>query len=152
MSELQTHAADYNGFNLLVGDGRELGYLSNYDGQPRRVEPGYHGLSNHLLNTPWPKLERGRERLRELLDAPSDPSDETLLDLLADRTPAADDELPHTGVSLEWERKLSSIFIEAPGYGTRTSTILRLYPDDRLSLVEKNWSDGTQRAFTMQWP
>jgi uncharacterized protein with NRDE domain len=152
LTRLVPRAAEYNGFNLLVGDGQHLFYYSNQDGSPRCLEPGFYGLSNHVLNTPWPKLERGRAGLLAQLQGPSEPATDDLLELLADRTRAADEHLPDTGVPREWERILSSIFIESPGYGTRTSNILRLYRDGRLSLSEKNWSDGSLREFSLTWP
>ena len=63
-----------------------------------------------------------------------EPTPEALLELLADRQRAADSELPSTGVPLEWERLLSSIFIASPGYGTRASTALLHHADGRLVL------------------
>jgi uncharacterized protein with NRDE domain len=147
---LAKHGQDYNGFNVLVGDNMELWYYSNQAGSPQRLEPGIHGLSNHLLNTPWPKVEWGRRRLGELLAVQAEPTTAELFELLANPTPAADSDLPNTGVSLEWERKLSSLFIDSPGYGTRSSTLVRITSTGELSLTEKTWPDGTVRAFQLQ--
>ncbi|NJN46167.1 MAG: NRDE family protein [Candidatus Competibacteraceae bacterium] len=141
------HGQDYNGFNVLVGDSTALWYYSNQSGSPRRLEPGIHGLSNHLLNTSWPKVEWGRRKLGELLAADEEPTTVDLFELLANRTRAADSDLPNTGVSLEWERKLSSFFIESPGYGTRSSTLVRITSAGELSLTEKTWPEGTVREF-----
>jgi uncharacterized protein with NRDE domain len=150
LHSLTRRGPDYNGFNLLVGDRHELWYYSNQADDPQQVEPGIHGLSNHLLNTPWPKVERGRRELGKLLATHEEPTTTALFELLANRTRAADSDLPNTGVSLEWERKLSSLFIESPGYGTRSSTILRITGTGELRLAEKTWPDGTVREFQLQ--
>ncbi|MGB3617106.1 MAG: NRDE family protein, partial [Catalinimonas sp.] len=114
----------YQGFNLLVCDGQELAYHSNVAGAPQVVTPGVHGLSNHLLDTPWPKVQRGRRALEDHLAAPDAPQPDALFELLRDTERAPDDQLPRTGVSQAWERTLSPIFIAAPGYGTRCATVL----------------------------
>jgi len=112
LERLSRRAGDYNGFNLLVGDSEGLFYYANYSGKPRVLEPGVYGLSNHFLDTPWPKVRRGVESLRQLLARKADPEPDDLLALLTDRAIAPDDELPQTGIPLEWERWLS------PGMGT----------------------------------
>lgn len=112
----------YSGFNLLVSDGNGLWYGSNRDGVPRELPPGIYGLSNHLLDTPWPKLVAARERFSAALHAL--PAVEGLFDILADDGIVADDFLPRTGVPLEWERRLSAIFVRSADYGTRASTVL----------------------------
>lgn len=122
-AELAVRAGDYNGFNLLVGDRDELWCFSNFGDGAMPVKPGIHGLSNHLLDTPWPKVQRGRARFTELLAA-DEPDERALFALLGERRVAADAELPATGVSLEWERALSPLFITMPEYGTRCSTVL----------------------------
>lgn len=116
-------AGAYAGFNLVVGDMDTLWHLSNRSGGPRPLPPGVHGVSNAGLGTPWPKVRRGRERLGELVSAGA-ATPEALLGLLADEVVAGDAELPDTGVGLELERLLSSLFIAGPGYGTCSSTAL----------------------------
>lgn len=121
-------AMQYNGFNLIVGDRETLLWYSNQgDADPRNGKPlgyGIYGLSNALLDTPWPKLTRAKAQFASLLcqGAP----EETFFELLTDNTRANDCRLPDTGVSLEWERILSSIFICSSDYGTRASTLVRL--------------------------
>jgi uncharacterized protein with NRDE domain len=112
----------YNGFNLLFGDARSLHGYTNCGDPPGELPPGIYGLSNHLLDTPWPKVAQGKSRLAQALDAL--PDDGPLMELLRDDRIAADDRLPRTGVSLEWERLLSAAFIRSPTYGTRSSTVL----------------------------
>jgi uncharacterized protein with NRDE domain len=118
---IAARSAEYNGFNLLVGDGRSLLYFGSREGAVRAVAPGVHALSNHLLDEPWPKVTKARAALRAALGD----GDEPLFAMLSDSTPAGDSELPETGVGLDWERRLSPVLITGEGYGTRTSTVLR---------------------------
>jgi uncharacterized protein with NRDE domain len=152
LERLAAQADAYNGFNLLLGDGEGLFYTSSLLGEARMLEPGLYGLSNHLLDTQWPKLRRGLAKLREVLDQRPNPDPDELLSLLTDRATAPDAELPRTGVSLEWERWLSPMFIEAPGYGTRSSTVLLVSDDGRARMVEMTWDDGSRREFHLDWP
>jgi len=152
LDRLASKASAYNGFNLVLGDAGGLFYYSNRGGELRALAPGLYGLSNHLLDTPWPKVQRGRSALRCVLDHGSDPTADALLHLLADRTPAPDTELPDTGVPLEWERWLSPIFIAAPGYGTRSSTVLVTDNGGCAHLVEMTWVDASRREFRFAWP
>lgn len=116
-------AAGYNGFNLVVGDeAGALWYVENRTPAARALPPGVHGLSNHLLDTPWPKVTRTKTAIAAVLGP--DVVAEELLAPLADRTRPPDAELPDTGVGLEVERLLSSPFIVSPAYGTRCSTAL----------------------------
>ncbi|ENO89577.1 NRDE family protein [Thauera linaloolentis] len=139
LKHLATGSAAYAAFNLLVGDGRSLGVLESTTGAVRMLEAGIYGLSNHLLDTPWPKLLKARERLAALL--PNLPDDDAALALLRDDTPAPDLHLPDTGVSVEWERWLSSPFIRAPGYGTRCSSLLTVDREGNTRLREWTWDE-----------
>jgi len=104
------------------------------------LQSGIYGLSNAGLDTPWPKLRKARAALATNLD-PATP--ENLLALLADPSPAAEHELPQTGVPLEWERRLSSVFIASPEYGTRASTALIRHADGALDILERSFGpDG----------
>ncbi|NBC19164.1 MAG: hypothetical protein GVY18_17815 [Bacteroidetes bacterium] len=138
LNRLHDAADHFNGYNLLVGTPDELQYYSNRDGPPRRLTPGVHGLSNHLLDTPWPKVVRGKERLRTLLEADA-VTVEALLELLADRTPADPEALPETGVGEEWEQVLSPIFIESPAYGTRSATVVLIDRAGAVTFVERTF-------------
>lgn len=122
LDAVASQAHHYQGFNLLVGDRETLGYFGNRDGTVRLLEPGVHALSNHVLNTPWPKVSRAREGLLQALGE----DDESLFQLLSDTSLAPDESLPDTGVGLERERMLSPILITGERYGTRSSTVLRL--------------------------
>lgn len=115
---------EYNGFNLLLGDPSDLYYYSNRNRKNRSLIPGVYGLSNHLLDTPWPKVVKSRKSLISILDNENTVDPENLFKILSDRTIAADQYLPDTGFGLEWERVLSPAFIETPTYGTMSSTVL----------------------------
>jgi uncharacterized protein with NRDE domain len=113
----------YNGFNLIVGTPDELHYYSNYKEKVERIPDGLHGLCNNLLNVPWPKVTRGIDKMKPIVEKEKiDVLD--LFDVLNDDHLAADTQLPDTGLDLERERALSSMFIKSPGYGTRCSTVI----------------------------
>lgn len=118
----------YNGFNLIVGDLKQAFYVGNrHDGGPAvKLQPGRHVLSNHLLNTAWPKTQRLKERLDNYPMADLPNTLNPIFDILKDQTVATDDALPRTGLSLERERLLSSPFIISPEYGTRCSTVVAI--------------------------
>lgn len=126
----------YNSFNLLLGDDNGL-FVFSSRGEQQKLKPGIYGLSNHLLNTPWPKVVRSKKTLKAALEKKGDDLEAKLFDLLADRRVPPDDKLPSTGIGLEWERLLSSIFIESPIYGTRSSTVLLIGKNRRVRFVEK---------------
>jgi uncharacterized protein with NRDE domain len=138
LASLAPRADEWNGFNLLVGDAGDAWWLSNRAPGPVRIEPGVHGLSNALLDTPWPKVERGRDDLARILAGPEDEIEPSLFRTLALRDPAPDDRLPDTGVGLDAERALSSLFISSPAYGTRASTVLRIRRDRRVFFTERS--------------
>jgi uncharacterized protein with NRDE domain len=145
LARLRPRAQRYSGFNLLVGEPGTLHWTSNRSVEPspgRPLSPGVYGLSNHLLDTPWPKVERGKRALQALLRSP-DLEPAPLLDLLLDRTFAADHDLPDTGVGLDLERALSSMFIVSPDYGTRSSTALLIDHDGHGLLVERGYHPGS---------
>ncbi|MBV8854932.1 MAG: NRDE family protein, partial [Sinobacteraceae bacterium] len=136
---LQPHASTYSGFNLLLADRDSLWYGCNrLDGFARRLDRGIYGLSNEYLDTPWPKLQRVRQRFTAWVTAASSERSE-LFELLADTTRVADAELPRTGLTIEWERILSSPFVAHPQYGTRCSTVLLLEHSGALRLHERRF-------------
>ena len=131
----------YRGFNLLAGDRDELWWVSNRGGDARTLAPGVYGLSNHLLDTPWPKVTGGKQRLLDALELA--PAVAPLLELLADTTAAPEDELPDTGVAPEQERLLSAARIVSPAYGTRSSSALVIGRDGSVRFAERAYgADG----------
>lgn len=147
LHRLASEGQSYNGFNLVFGDNATMFSYSNRSQQPGQLQPGIYGLSNHLLETPWPKVLRGKAGLEEYLQSPQLGEPEPLLKLLGDRTPAQDDELPATGVGPEWERLLSSMFIVSPDYGTRASTTVLIHVSGRVEFMERSFDNrGAQVA------
>jgi uncharacterized protein with NRDE domain len=153
--------AGYGGFNLLLADEQSLWYASNR-GTPfaRALSPGVHGLSNETLDTPWPKLRRVRRGFEEWLGGGIGVESGELFALLGDRTPAtAEEGLPSTGLSPEWERTLSSPFVLDERYGTRSSTIVAIEPGGACYLAERRfYPDGVLTGETEyrlapgEWP
>ena len=145
LAAVARRAAEYNGFNLLAGDGETLWYLGSREGGARPIAPGVHGLSNHVLDEPWPKVVRGRRAMERALEG-TDPVP-ALFELLGDAEGAPDAELPRTGVGLEWERRLASALITGPDYGTRASTVLAVGAGGEIRLEERTRGpDGTETA------
>ena len=139
---VEGRAQAYSGFSLIVGGPRELWFFSNRGGSVQRVTAGVHGLSNHLLDEPWPKVRRGIAELESLLDADEDALSSRLMRLLGDRTPAPDHLLPSTGIAPERERALSASFIEGSAYGTRASTVVLVGSDGSVRFIERTFGPG----------
>lgn len=144
MQKLQQKGHAYNGFNLLVGTPNEICYFSNRKQGVQMLEPGFYGLSNHLLNSSWPKVNRAKNRLKNFI-TDDDISEEGLFSLLADDTPALDQELPDTGLSKDLEKAVSPIFIQTKKYGTRCSTILLIKKNGQVTFVERRFKAGGQK-------
>jgi uncharacterized protein with NRDE domain len=148
LRRLQEQGASYNGFNMLFSDGERLGIYESMSGAGRELGPGIYGLSNHLLDTPWPKVQAAKTRLSAAL---SDlPNTHSALALLRDAELAPDHSLPQTGMSTEWERLLSSAFIRSPSYGTRCSTVVQLDRAGHASFEEWTWDAAGQEIGRVQ--
>jgi len=138
VAQIAPRADEYNGYNLVLCDGKELVWYSNKgnddprNGQP--LEPGIYGLSNALLDSAWPKVLKTKAQFASLLclGAPED----AYFEMLSDTARAPDMRLPETGVPIELERLLSAVKIESPNYGTRSSTVVKLYADAPAELHE----------------
>lgn len=133
-------AGAYNGFNLIAGDTTAAWWGCNRPPASRPLARGVHGISNAVLDAAWPKVARTKAALAAWC-ARGDEDLTALFAVLADRSRAADAELPSTGVPLDWERLLSSPFIvgEAYGYGTRCSTVVAIGRDGRARFVERSF-------------
>ncbi len=148
LEKLAPHAKQYNGFSLIAGTIDALYYLSNYKEGLIQLNSGLFGLSNHLLETPWPKVEKGKLEIQKLLRSPSIHK-EDLFEVLSDETISPDDRLPDTGVGVELERALSSAFIRNPGYGTRASTVILVDYANNVEFHERQYVPETD-SFSMQ--
>lgn len=137
LQQLRHTAGNYNAFNLVFSDGERLAVFESVPGDGRVLEPGVYALSNHLLDTPWPKVRAAKSALGAALARL--PDERALLELLRDERQADDAQLPRTGVSLEWERLLSSAFIRAPEYGTRCSSIVLMDRRGGVQFSEWTW-------------
>ncbi len=153
---IMSHGHRYNGFNLIVGNIFGVGearasvwYCGNQTGaEARELPAGVYGLSNAMLDTPWPKLTRLKSRLAGV--APGDPGlVDACLAFLSDPTPAAESDLPATGIPPEWERLLSPAFIVGAEYGTRAQTVVRADADGNLEAYERSF-DGNEQAAALQ--
>jgi uncharacterized protein with NRDE domain len=140
LQQLQREAAAYNGFNLIFSDGAQLAVYESVAGTGRLLEPGLYGLSNHLLDTPWPKVVNAKAALGAALTRL--PDEAPLLELLRDQQRADDARLPRTGVSQEWERMLSSAFIRSDTYGTRCSNLVLMNQLGQIRFTEWTWDSA----------
>jgi uncharacterized protein with NRDE domain len=135
---LQRTGDFYNGFGLIFCDLEGFHYFTNRGPSVINIPAGVHGLSNHLLDTHWPKVNSVKSGLQHIISsAEINPDD--LLSLLSDRTRYADNLLPDTGVGIERERSLSSIFVSREEFGTRCSTVVLIDRDNRLTFLERSF-------------
>jgi uncharacterized protein with NRDE domain len=150
LQSLVENADNYNGFNLILGDSRDLYYYSNRLAGPRLLAPGFYGLSNYLLDTPWPKVVRGKELLAPVMVETDRLDPMQLFAPLADSHRPADDQLPDTKVGLDWERLLGTIFINGAGYGTRSSAVITVTDQGQIEFIEKTIQRSSSRDITSQ--
>ena len=138
----------YSGFNALFFDGKQLVYASNRSNAPIQIlEPGFYGISNHLLDSPWPKLNKAKHLAMNILASEEltlEARNQALLDAMMDRERPEDTHLPDTGIGIDGERLLSSIFIESAHYGTRTTSLVH-FEEGMLTLTERNYTPATQK-------
>lgn len=139
LDHIKTIGHRYNGFNLLVGDRSGLFYYSNKGSDVQKLKPGLYGLSNHLLDTPWPKIAKGKAALQTLLEGSGRIDLEDVFQILADRSYPPDDQLPDTGVERDWERVLSPLFITSPSYGTRSSSVVVMEKTGQVTFAERTF-------------
>lgn len=142
----------YNGYNLVVGHVNALKVYNNVNNSTHLIDSGVYGLSNADIATPWPKVTQGVTALNEYVSKESLINDDDLFDILRSDNKADDHLLPDTGVGYEWEKALSSIFIQTEKYGTRTSTLLLVDKNNTLTWKERRFSDSGEaletRAFS----
>lgn len=147
--ELKQKREHYQGFNLLIGDLDSLFYYSNVVDKMIQLTPGIHGLSNAFLNTPWPKVVHGKRLLKQAVCQSMEQGKELdtnqIFSILETSEPFADQDLPDTGVGIEWERTLSPLFISSPNYGTRASTLLLVNKQGHVHFQERSFTISGKR-------
>lgn len=141
-------AQSYRGFNLVVGDAAGLWYFSNRHEEserPLRLEPGIYGLSNHLLDTGWPRVNRGKSALSDFERAEAHPDVEALLALLGDTAEPRDEEILAVPDDARGPGAHMPCFITGVDYGTRASTVLLQQREGRIRFVEQRWGPSGAR-------
>lgn len=151
LTETAKNLARYDAFNLLAGDTSELYFLSSRKGRAEKLTRGMYGISNGELDCPWPKVKKGKAMLDGELKKDDKPDPERLLAILSEKQIAADGELPDTGIGLELERKLSSIFINIDGYGTRSSTVLLIDDGGWVQFAERTFDESGDVVSTIHY-
>jgi uncharacterized protein with NRDE domain len=138
LEDVQSRGAEYNGFSLLIGGGEELFYYSNIENKIKELTRGIYGLSNHLLNSPWKKVEMGKEMLKSLIESSSlDVHD--IFGILSDRTTTEESRIPDTGYGKEFERMASPLFIANTKFGTRSSSVIFVDYEGKVSFFERSF-------------
>ncbi|TKD71519.1 NRDE family protein [Pseudalkalibacillus hwajinpoensis] len=138
LEDVNAKRTEYNGFNLIAGHFNELYYYSNRQNEIKQLQDGIHGLSNHLLNTSWPKVDRLKDDISCYLSQNAEIDINQLFEMLNQADPASDDALPETGVPIEWERMLSPIFIASDSYGTRAQTVITVTNQGQVTFTERS--------------
>lgn len=136
---LKRSAEDFNGFNLITGSPDQLFHYSNETDAITKIEPGLHGISNAVLNTPWPKVETAKSEFRDAITG--EEIDHTrIFKMLINSKSYPENQLPNTGLSKEMEKMVSPIFIKSKDYGTRCSTLLTIRHDGEVTFIEKTYT------------
>ena len=132
----------YNGFNLFTGDHISFYHFSNVTRKIEKIEPGIHGISNALLNTPWPKVKMAKDSFQKLIEN-GNLNEDHLFDLLTNKKTHPAEKLPETGLDPELEKAVSAIFIQTGNYGTRSSTLLFIKDSGDMRFVERVYEPGS---------
>ncbi|MCP3900997.1 MAG: NRDE family protein [Desulfobacteraceae bacterium] len=141
-------AKTYNGFNLIFGNMENLYWFSNLKNSFEKIKPGIHGISNHFLDTPWPKVASGKKALEKIINEKI--SSQDLFPILTDQSMPDESLLPDTGVGIELEKMLSPLFIQSDIYGTRSSTVMIADRQGNLDVSERTYSPENKNDYTNQ--
>jgi len=141
----------FNGFNLIFGKVDNLYWYCNRGGSPKRLEQGNYALSNDLLDTPWPKVQRIKKGMQDILQKNEEIQIEEVFSVLKDRHIADDSSLPNTKVGLEKERMLSPIFITSPDYGTRSSTVILINHAGDVVFQERTFNSELEHSRVVEY-
>lgn len=149
LNSLKNKAEEYNGFNLITGNREKLFYFSNKTMKIEELKPGIYGISNALLNTPWPKTEWAKKRFKMMINSELDDDICAYFSLLSNSDTYPSVKLPETGLGEKMEKAVSAVFIKTEEYGTRSSTVLQLF-DDRFYFEERAYKAGSKNVDTQQ--
>lgn len=130
----------YGPMNVIVYDGEAMFHYNNVTNLVQEMSAGIHCVSNATLNTPWPKLERMKSLVASELAQESTPLN--LVKIGEDFEKPVDERLPSTGISIEMERDLSSIFVKREGYGTRCTTVVVQQANGDIEFIEQTFNEG----------
>ncbi|MHA6251576.1 NRDE family protein [Oceanobacillus sp. CAU 1775] len=142
LEEIRKNKDSYAGFNILVGDSEKLFHYNNLYNVISEVTPGTHSLSNDTLNTPWPKVVKGKTNLNHYVTNEENLDPNKLFEILENAEQAPDSDLPDTGIGAELERSLSASFIKTPEYGTRSATVLLIDNNNNVDFIERTYTEG----------
>lgn len=145
LEEMAKKSGQYLGFSILAGSMDKLGFYSNQQNKIQLLEEGLYGLSNYLLDSPWPKVQRAKTQINKIIQEDII-SEEALFEILADEREAPEEQLPDTGIPKDIEKKVSPIFIKSENYGTRCSTILLIGKDGQVTFSERRFKPRTQQV------
>ncbi len=140
----------YNGYNLVYGKIDDLYYFSNILKESVELTPGIHGLSNHLMDTPWPKVIKSKKEFSQILKE-ANPSDNKLFELLKDNEVFNDEILPDTGLGKELERRVSPIFTLTEKYGTRSSSLIFVDNNNNVTFTQKSFNNKNKEWKTVSF-
>ncbi len=130
----------FNPFNLLLTGPDGTMMLSNLpEPQRQRLAPGIHGLSNGHPGEPWPRRSTAEAALARWIERDAAP--EALFLLLRDESLLDDGGVP--------------IFIRAPVYGTRCSTVVLVDREGKGWIAERRFhpdgSDAGETHIDFRW-
>lgn len=138
---LQASAHEFNPFNLIFGNAQKLECFNSILGSAQTLTAGFHSISNGNMDDIWPKMAKGQQQLAKVVEEGELSHRSKFFSLLFDQSQADDSLLPDTGISYEWEKKLSSIFIQSDGYGTRSSSVLLFHHSGEVIFDELKYDD-----------
>lgn len=131
----------FNPFNLLLCGPETTVLLSNLpEPQHQLLGSGIHGLSNGHPGEPWPRRSTAEAALAQWVER--DEQTAELFALLRDEKLLDDGGVP--------------IFIRAPVYGTRCSTVVLIDRDGRGTIIERRFdpdgNDAGETSVDFSWP
>lgn len=140
---LEVTASQYNAFNLVFGSSERLFCFDSTSKKTQILSTGFHSLCNGALDDIWPKMALGQNQLEEAINNSNEDylNINELFKLMQNKQQAKIESLPKTGVPLNLEQLLSSIFIESLEYGTRTTNIIVQDKVGKITIYDKSYNN-----------